>query len=128
MNFEPQILLLWGNLFLSLAAVAGHIKNWMSSGEKRLAEEQKKLSDTIARHESKLTDHDRRIQSIEGDMKHLPNRDTAHQLALAMAEISGRLNSMEAQIEGRLNAMDERLKPISSTTLRLQEFLLENAK
>jgi len=67
--------------------------------------------------EKALIDHDRRVQRLEDEMKHLPDRDTAHRLELTMERISG-----------RLDALDERIRPIAQTSARLQEFLLEQAK
>lgn len=84
----------------------GFVKTWLSSGEKVLAED-------ISAAKKTIIDHDRRIQAIEGDMKHLPDRETTHRMELAMSEING-----------KLNVMAERLKPIESIGERLQETLL----
>lgn len=65
---------------------------------------------------TKLADHERRIQTLEGDMKHLPDRATAHRLELAIEKLSGRVDTMS-----------ESLKPVAATSVRLQEFLLDQA-
>ncbi len=108
MNIEP--IMPWLAAFLSIAAVLGQLKAFFSSGERQ-------LGDRLEKAESKLIDLDRRTQSIEGEMKHLPDRETSHNLELALAKISGRLDTL-----------DERLKPIAATSGRLQEFLLEQAQ
>lgn len=114
MNLEPQIILLWGNLFLSLAAVAGHIKNWMSSGEKKLTEKQGEQAKTQGVHERKLTEHDRRIQALEGEFKHLPSKEDIHALTLAVETMKGELGKMGATYDG-----------VNRTVRRIEEYLLE---
>lgn len=114
MNLEPQIILLWGNLFLSLAAVAGHIKNWMSSGEKKLTEKQGEQAKTQGVHERKLTEHDRRIQALEGDFRHLPSKEDIHALTLAVETVKGELGKMEATYAG-----------VSRSVIRIEQYLLK---
>ncbi|SIP88823.1 Protein of unknown function [Rhizobium sp. RU35A] len=106
----PQEMLPYVSLVLGLIALLGHAKGYFSSGEKTLIAQ-------VDANEKKLVEHDRRIQAIEGELKHLPDRETAHKLELALANISGRLDTL-----------DERLKPIAATSGRLQEFLLEQAQ
>lgn len=100
----------WITAALAVIALLGHAKNFFGSGEKT-------LSDRVQKSETKLIEHDRRVQAIEGEMRHLPDRDSAHRLELTMEKISGRLDTL-----------DERLKPIAATSGRLQEFLLEQAQ
>lgn len=96
-------------LIISLITAAVLLKGIISSGEKRLEERVQKI-------ETKLIGDDRRIQALENDMKHLPDRDMAHRLELGMEKVSGRLDTL-----------DERLKPIDNLSRRLQEFLIEQA-
>ncbi|QIB34762.1 DUF2730 family protein [Ancylobacter pratisalsi] len=58
-----------------------------------------------------------RTSRLEGEMRHMPSRDQTHELALALREMKGELGVLAAQ-----------LKPISHTTERLQEFLIDEAK
>lgn len=97
-------------LLISLFTAAALIKNNLTSGEKGLDERLKKV-------EGKLIEHDRRIQTAQSDIEHLPDREITHRLEISLTEISGRLNTL-----------DERLKPIAATSGRLQEYLLEQAK
>lgn len=100
----------WLGVIAVLISIGTSIVLFVGSGAKRNAEK-------IDKQESKLTDHDRRIQRLEGEIEHLPKRETAHNLELALVRITGRLDTM-----------DERLTPIAATSVRLQEFLLEQAK
>lgn len=105
LDFSPYIALV-----LAAIALLTQVKGILSSGEKKLEERTKEA-------ERKLIDLDRRVQAVENEMKHFPDRATTHRLELALTEISGRLNTL-----------DERLKPIGATNHRLQEFLLEQAQ
>jgi len=97
-------------LALAIIALLGHAKGYFSSGEKT-------LTTRVEKAETKLVEYDRRIQSIEGEIKHLPDRETTHRMELAMSEING-----------KLNVMAERLKPIEAIGERLQETLMEQAR
>ncbi|WP_226787658.1 DUF2730 family protein [Pseudorhizobium xiangyangii] len=95
---------------LAIIALLGHAKGYFSSGEKTLTARVDKV-------EGKLVEHDRRVQTVESEMRHLPDKSTAHKLELAMANLLG-----------RLDAMDERMKPIAATSERLHDLLLEQAR
>ena len=97
------------------------MKNLLSAGEK-------KLEERVGKVEAKLIEHDRRIQTIEGDMKHLPDRETTHRIEMTMLTIIGRLDAQDATLDGRFSAMDERLRPIQAIGERLQDALIEQAK
>ncbi|WP_421579108.1 DUF2730 family protein [Shinella sp. M31] len=106
---------------LSVIALGTQIKSILSSGEKKLEERVTKL-------ETKLVEHDRRIQTLESDLKHLPDRDTTHRIEITMAQIMGRLDAQDATLAGRFEAMDERLKPIQAIGERLQDVLVDQAR
>lgn len=55
-----------------------------------------------------------RVFRIESEIKHLPDKDTAHRMEMAIS-----------RLEGRLETMDERLKPVASMANRMQEFMLD---
>lgn len=128
----PAEYLLYANTALATLALLGHLKGYFSSGEKTLSEKltaiektlsekllsiEKKMDERLSKAESKLIEYDRRIQAIEGEIKHLPDRSTTHRMELAMSEING-----------KLNVMAERLKPIEAIGERLQETLMEQAR
>ena len=117
---DLSVIMPWVLAAITIFNFLGLLKGWLSSGEKALAEEvaevKKTLGDDVATAKKTLVEHDRRIQTIEGEIKHLPDRDTTHRMELAMAEISG-----------NLNVMAERLKPIEAIGERLQNTLLNRA-
>ncbi len=109
MTFDLSLLTALVALALSTLNLVAAVRNIMSEGEKKLAER-------MAKAESTLVSHDRRIQKIENDMAHMPNRETTHRLEVTLERMLGRLDTM-----------DEKLKPIAATNSRLQEYLLESS-
>jgi len=114
---SAQEMLPYISLALGLIALLGHAKGYFSSGEKTLLARIDKTVEKVEKIEAELVGNDRRIQAIEGEIKHLPDRETTHRMELAMTEISG-----------KLNVMAERLKPIEAIGERLQETLMEQAR
>ncbi|MGY6246681.1 DUF2730 family protein [Bosea thiooxidans] len=57
---------------------------------------------------------DDRVFHVESEIKHLPDKDTAHRMEMAIS-----------RLEGRLETMDERLKPVASMASRMQDFMIE---
>lgn len=107
---DLQQIMPWVSAAIAIITLLTLVKNTLTSGEKKLDERMTKV-------ETKMIDYDRRIQTVESEMKHMPDRETAHSLQLAME-----------RIVGRLDTMDERLRPIAATNHRLQEYLLEQTK
>ena len=97
------------------------LKGILSSGEK-------KLDERIAKTEAKLIDHDRRVQTVESDMKHLPDKGTTHRIEMTMLTIVGRLDKQDATLDGRFSAMDAQLKPIQAIGERLNDVLVDQMK
>ena len=99
----------WVSGLISVITLLTLLKNILSSGEKELDVRLKAV-------EAKLIEQDRRVQTIEGEMKHLPDRDAQHRMELQLAEMNG-----------KFAALEERLRPIAQVSIRLQEFMLEQA-
>lgn len=76
-----------------LLGIANTIWAWMSKGGAALAAKQRE-------QDSALDDHDKRIQAIEGEMKHLPTKEDVHRLTVQLTELNGKLNSFERDLNG----------------------------
>ncbi|NRF09362.1 DUF2730 family protein [Agrobacterium pusense] len=113
----PNDMIPYVSLALGVIALLGHIKGWMNSGEKELSKDVTALKVEAELHEKKLIEHDRRIQSVESDMKYLPDRESQHRLELALEKVNGRLDTL-----------NETLKPIKANGEALNDLLLERAK
>lgn len=109
MTFDLAVVTAFVALMLSSLNLVAVIRTMLSAGEK-------KLDERLTKAEGKLVEYDRRIQSLEGELKHLPDKSTAHRLELAMERITGRLDTL-----------NEKLKPIEATNERLNELLIEQA-
>jgi septal ring factor EnvC (AmiA/AmiB activator) len=82
---------------------------WITSKAKANAEHLKAV-------DAKLVDLDRRVQSIESELKHLPNKDDVNELKLGMA-----------QLDGTVGRLDESLSGISRTVRRVEGFLMKES-
>jgi len=88
----------WLGPVATLLAMANLIYTWITA-RSRVNEAK------IDGHDTKLTEHDRRIQRVENELGHLPNKDEVAGLRLAIAEVSGRLGRMEQSNEGLVRAV-----------------------
>lgn len=118
-----DFLLRWGPLLLSFVSVAYAIA---SSRGKAASErvstlegklEKKAEKDVVAALVGKVDILEDRNSRLEGEMRHLPSREQTHELALALRDV-----------RGELGVLTEKLKPISHTSERLQEWLIDEAK
>lgn len=110
MNFELSEISQYIALFLSSGLAFDRIKAWINRDEKKMRQD-------IDGHASKITSHDRRIQTLEQEIKHLPDRDSQHRIELQLAEFNG-----------SFKALEEKLKPIAATSERLHDLLMEQAR
>ncbi len=122
----------WLNIVTLVIAIGSAVYAWLTSGAKKTAaaldshktETNKQLAELV----KLMSDQERRIQSLENDMRHLPDREHAHRMELAIEKLTGVTKTLESQLSGRMDALDERLKPVAGIADRLQEFLLEQAR
>lgn len=89
------------------------------------AEERQKTNEAIV---GRFQLMETRIQQLESDVKHLPDRDHAHKMELAVEKMSGALQSLDARLSGRMDVISEKLEPIAAIGDRWQELILEQAK
>lgn len=55
-------------------------------------------AEAITKINRKLIEHDRRIQSVEGELKHLPDKEAVHELKLAIVELQGTVKAQNVQL------------------------------
>lgn len=92
-------------LALGCLNLVAAIRSMLSAGEKRLDER-------LGHVEAALDEQRSRIQTIEGEMKHLPTWESQHRIEINMEKISGRLDTL-----------NESLKPIRENGALLNELL-----
>jgi hypothetical protein len=125
---DPKEIAMWIGIAVGIFNLVALVKNFFSSGEKQLNDKITKLEAETEANERKLIEHDRRIQALESEVKHMPDRETTHRIEMTMTTIMGRLDSQDAVLAGRFEALDERLKPIQAIGERLQDVLVEQAR
>lgn len=104
-------------LALAVIAVLGHLKGYFSSGEKTLSNRQDDHEVRLKKAEETLINHDRRIQSSEAELKHLPDKDTVMEMKLALAEL-----------KGTVGTLTESVGSVSRTVHRIDDWLREKAE
>lgn len=100
----------WAGPIAALLASANIVYTFLTSGSK--ANEKK-----IGELETKLTDHDRRIQSVESELRHLPDKDMVVDLRLALEEL-----------KRTVAVMGEGMGSIGRTVHRIDDYLRSRDK
>ncbi|CAN7165875.1 hypothetical protein LJR234_000343 [Mesorhizobium amorphae] len=90
-----------------------------------LSEERQKASDKVGERFQKV---ESRLLKIEADMEHMPDREQANALALAIEKLSGRVGILDERLTGRIETLSERLNPVQAMASRLQELEFEREK
>jgi predicted nucleic acid-binding Zn-ribbon protein len=126
----------WLGVIALAISVGGAAYAWLTSRANQNAEHLKRVDETMGRLskqqdkldaaidamvpkkqiEETFSDHARRIQSLESDMKHMPAKDDVIELKLALAKL-----------EGTVGRLDENLGGVSRTVRRVEEYLLKEA-
>lgn len=57
-------------------------------------------STALASVGAELERHDRRIQSMEDELKHLPDKEAVHELKISIVSLEGTVKAMDAQLTG----------------------------
>lgn len=81
----------WLSLVSLVLAVGGIIYTWITARAKNNS------SEILAIKEAQKH-HDRRIQNIESELKHLPGKDEVHKLNIAVTEMRGTISTIGNQI------------------------------
>ncbi|MFT0861738.1 DUF2730 family protein [Ancylobacter sp. G4_0304] len=118
-----EFLLRWGPLLLaafgliySIASSRGKAANdRVAKIETKL--EEKASATTVQVVVGKLDIVEDRVSKVEGELKHLPDRDITHRLELAISKL-----------EGRIEVMDERLQPVAEMAKRVQNRMFEEVR
>lgn len=97
----------WAGLLATALSLVALVYSWITARSRTNSEE-------LGRQGEKLTEHDRRIQSVEGELKHIPSKDDISDLRLAVSAMNGQLGRMEEGYSG-----------VSRAVRRIEEYLLK---
>ncbi len=95
------------SLALNSVNLLANIRSMLSAGEK-------KLEARVAKIEEGQADHGSRIQTVEGEIKHMPDKDSFQRMQLDLAELKGQIASALKSSEATERA-----------TRRVEDFLLK---
>lgn len=87
MSMDLQALMPWIAAVLSISTLLTNIYTIFTSPSRKNAADINKMH-------GDLVNYDRRIQAIEGEMKHLPSKESVHQLQLALTDMKGQITTM----------------------------------
>lgn len=107
---DLSVIMPWVVAAMTIINFVSLLKGMLSTGEKALGEE-------VSASKKTLIDHDRRIQALEGELKHLPDKDTVTDLKIALAEL-----------RGIVATMGETVGSVSRTVHRIDDYLREREK
>lgn len=106
MDIQP--LMPWLSFVAILISVGSSVTMFLTSGARKNGEK-------IDAQDKKLIEHDRRIQTVENEMRHLPNKDTVNKLQVDMTDLKGQISLIAKSSEATERA-----------TRRVEEFLLRH--
>ena len=107
----------WVGIVVGTIALLGHLKGYFSSGETKLNDDLSDVKSDLQTAEKTLIDHDRRIQEVENEMRHLPDRESQHRIEINLVEVSA-----------RIDVLAESLKPIKANNELITELLKRQAE
>lgn len=105
---DVDVLRDWAGVIAFLISTAAMLHSWFTSKSRINAEHLKRV-------DVRMNSHSNRLQQIETDIKHLPEKDDVNDLKLKLSELNG--------VVGRL---DEGMSHLSRTVSRVEEFLISN--
>lgn len=75
----------WASFAVAIFALLGHLKTYFGGAK-------------IDALDKAVDDHDRRIQALEGEMKHLPDQQSVVDLKLALSDLRGTVNTLAESV------------------------------
>lgn len=118
MQFDPKEILSLASLAIAVGSV---IFSWLTSGSKKaqadLDEHKAEMAERHATMDTALDGLDRRVQSLESDFKHLPDKEMVHNLQLTMKDLQLEIGSVKSTSE-----------QAARTAQRVEDFLRSQSK
>jgi hypothetical protein len=100
----------WAGVVGAIVSIVVLVYGWLTSGSK---ENSQKLVD----QQALIDGLDSRVQALESEMRHLPDKELVHRLELTMKDMQVQMAGMAASAEAT-----------ARTARRVEEFLLDQAK
>ncbi len=106
----------WGALLVSALVLAFQVLTYRSKANaERVEKLEKAVADKasagrVGALEERVDKVEDRTTSIEGELRHLPDKDVSHRLELGLERLTG-----------QMAAMDEKLKPVAAMVNRVHQ-------
>lgn len=115
-----QTLNSWLGLVALLLAIVNTIWIWLRTSGADNAAKFKEIEEDVEQKHAEvcedLKNHDRRIQALEGEMKHLPSQEAVSALTISITELNGKLGIFDAEMGS-----------LTRTVRRIEDHLRERA-
>lgn len=105
---DIEIVRNWAGTLALIVSAASVIVVWIKSPGEAVARRLKEIGEA-------LKAHDRRIQAVESEIKHLPTSDDFAELKISVTKV-----------EGDTRRIDENVQSINRTVHRIDDFLREH--
>lgn len=100
----------WAGALALIVSLGGTFYAWMTSRSKD-------NSSRLDEYSDKLEGHEKRLVTVEHELKHVPNKDDINDLRLEISNLNGSV--------GRIS---ENLKNVNTTVSRVEDYLLKGDK
>ncbi|MCR5855980.1 DUF2730 domain-containing protein [Mesorhizobium sp. J428] len=111
----------WLGVAALLISVGGFLYAWLSSGAKKAMTDLEVFKSAEAERWEKIDavfiEHERRVQSIENELKHLPSQKSVHELQLTLKDMQVEMAKIGASADQS-----------ARTAARVETYLLEHGK
>ena len=104
----------WLGLIALVVSLGGTAYAWLTAGSKTTAKDLSAFKKEVG---EKLDDHGSRIQAVESDIRHMPDKDAVTDLKLALSEL-----------RGAVGILGETVGSVQRTVLRIDDFLKQDKK
>lgn len=99
----------WLAAFALLLGIANTISIWLRNNARELAKKLDQIGDS-------LKGHDRRIQTVENEQRHMPTKEDMHELTVSITALAGELKTQSTELDS-----------VARTVRRIDDYL-RNAK
>jgi peptidoglycan hydrolase CwlO-like protein len=107
---EFDLISKWGGLLALIISIITGIWTLISKSTKP-------FDDRLDAQDTSIKDHDRRIQAVESEIKHLPSSKDVSELTVLVTKL-----------QGDLGVLDNSIKSLTRTVDRMDRALRENGK
>ena len=115
---DPAVVSQWVATVALIISIVNTVAVWVSRPGKIAKERHEALRDSVDKEidvlrqstDNNLKVHDRRIQALEGDQKHLPTKDDLHKLTTQVAKLEAEFKTELESVGHTVRRIDDYLR------------------